>query len=778
MLKAPRRARIAAAATASSLFVARRHIHRHHSPDRNYSQQIQDRQNTFQWSSRHVFRPHQHFSYDPSSWSRKLEEKVKQQLKLSLVERVRLAAEHEAERTANKAAIQHAPAGALQSSPSTAVPDSGEEDLPSYFFSADDVSLPPARGAPSEDIGAPVNAWDEVPLQELIEEVQRLQHLLHRRRYAGNASLARRRHQTEEFRTVLCHLLDRLSEAVLGTSVTVDACAYGWFALLQSVEPLAEALAARMAENVGHEAAPQAAVHNIFAALHAGLLLPMETGGVAHTAAAAGSLSLEALIEVFSIATCPFVRNCTEVFSKVALSPAAVADYANWVGAAAQERARDEAGEAGEGGGALREWVDPQHLQAWAVATRLLHRRSGDSSSPAAASTVAHLLPPLILHVGHAALYVTRTLENVTGATLRGRVRESLQRGLKEKNATAEDEREGEDGVLSPKAVVLDVTASPRGVQVAPTACDDVCGVLSAATAVLLVAAQTNSQREGAEEARVLRLVTTCLRMMAHAPNYDVEGTAVVPWACALLQTGVLLPLPARIGQRDGRRMPEGTEDGVRLSLRLVLLLSRLSFTDVVERASLGRLVLLLTQWPEPEGCTATERAEWRRLRGVVMRHVLERVSCEDLAEAAAGLEGAPSWVEAIALGEYDGAVPTQLWRAACEHWLPTVPVSHTPLCTPSIAEALLLLCERLRVRDDAGRSVGSTNLRSLQTAGLVARCVAVMRGEPQLAEALLRSADAWEAAGEGLSEHLQGLLVAMQAVVRRECAQTKVMNF
>lgn len=47
------------------------------SPDRNENERIQDRQNAFQWGQKHIFRPHQHFTYDPSSWSRELEESVK-----------------------------------------------------------------------------------------------------------------------------------------------------------------------------------------------------------------------------------------------------------------------------------------------------------------------------------------------------------------------------------------------------------------------------------------------------------------------------------------------------------------------------------------------------------------------------------------------------------------------------------------------------------------------------------------------------------------------------
>lgn len=47
------------------------------SPDRNRAEQIRDRQNTFRWNKHHIFRPHQHFTYDPASWSREWREKDK-----------------------------------------------------------------------------------------------------------------------------------------------------------------------------------------------------------------------------------------------------------------------------------------------------------------------------------------------------------------------------------------------------------------------------------------------------------------------------------------------------------------------------------------------------------------------------------------------------------------------------------------------------------------------------------------------------------------------------
>ncbi|PWU89377.1 hypothetical protein C4B63_60g147 [Trypanosoma cruzi] len=69
------------------------------SPDRTRDEEIQDRQNAFVWSEKHIYRPHQHFTFDPCSWSRPLEEKVKAKRQLSLVDRLRVLEEREREAT-------------------------------------------------------------------------------------------------------------------------------------------------------------------------------------------------------------------------------------------------------------------------------------------------------------------------------------------------------------------------------------------------------------------------------------------------------------------------------------------------------------------------------------------------------------------------------------------------------------------------------------------------------------------------------------------------------
>ncbi|KPI89339.1 hypothetical protein ABL78_1568 [Leptomonas seymouri] len=778
------------------LWAPRRFINRHHSPDRTFSQEIQDRQNAFQWSSRHIFRPHQHFSYDPSNWSRRLEEKTKRQHRLSLVERVKLTQEHEAERSANTAAMQQAPEGASQQATDSFI-TKGEADVPAYFFSLEDTTTP-STCRPSEDVARPHSAWKTVPLQELVEELQRLQHLLFSCRYAGNVSLARRARHDEDFRIILLQLFERLRGAVLEETVTIDACAFGWMALLRHVEPLVETIAGAARPAVD----AQDAVQRVFDALQQGLLRSMEKGAAVHRGAAAGELPLEALIELLSIAASPFVLRCGDVFQGEVVSLATLAEYADWVSAAAHQRARDVDADEADGAAALREWVAPVHLEAWTTAIKHLHRRG---------LPVKHLLLGLNSQVRHAVLCVTRTLKGVTDVTVREQVKESL-RGSVQSSAPSASQHGGEDAesmparVRQPKAVVLDATSPPRGVQAAPTECDDVSLVLSAAMAVLQLVSQCDSDTAAIDEESTRRLVTECLQMTAQAPNYDLGGGVVVQWACTLLQTGALMrasvEATAKADSKDLRQghhiFQWGAEDGMRLSLRFLLLLSRLSFHDVVDRPALGRLVLLLSQWPEPACAAAAEGAEWRRLRGLVMKAALDRLTCEDLAAAAAKVDGVSTWVETLAFGEYGGVVPLELWRAACQQWLPlhrgpvasSLPrslcpppapssFSGPPVCPPGVAHALLLLCARYIIREEAGRTAATANIHSLHTATRVAESIEILlQDRLGTATTLLQSADSWDAVRGVLPATLHSLVSAMQAVVRRETAQAKVMSF
>lgn len=67
----------------STIISFHRCLHSSKSPDRTRDEIIQDRQNSFSWYQKHIYRPHQHFTYDPCSWSREAEERCKTPLPFS-----------------------------------------------------------------------------------------------------------------------------------------------------------------------------------------------------------------------------------------------------------------------------------------------------------------------------------------------------------------------------------------------------------------------------------------------------------------------------------------------------------------------------------------------------------------------------------------------------------------------------------------------------------------------------------------------------------------------
>ncbi|KAK7198287.1 hypothetical protein NESM_000786200 [Novymonas esmeraldas] len=758
------------AVSSQTLSVAARRIHRRHSPDRTHSEQVQDRQNAFHWAAHHIFRPHQHFTYDPTSWSRPLEEKAKKARTLSLVERVRAAAEREEESTGNAAALLHR----HRSTPDAAHDGTTapEPDTPDYFYAAAELSSPsrtaPAAAAATEAAPPPPpSEWSAVTLQELVQEVQRLQQLLLSPRYAGNTSLQRRAHQHRELRATLLQLYIRLRDAQLGVTVTPDACAFGWFLLMRSLEPLIEAL--------GGDAAAEA-VRDVFAALRAGVLLPMAEGGQLYTAAASRELSLVALIELLSIATAPFVWRCAAHFAdeRGAVSDPTLLRYAELVSVAARERARDTADDDSEQGGACaQEWLDPLHVEAWATAVRRLHTRG---------VPVLAAVPGLELHVEHAAVYVAQLLETATAVPPSGHVTASLaRRGRCSETPAAALSPQQRDA--APKPVCLDLTAAPHGVQRPPTECGDVAHIIVAATAVLHLEGRAAGAAPRSEES-ARRSVVACLRLLTHAPNFDLSADGVVAWASAVLHAGHLLDLDGDGGGGGG---------GSRPALRFAVLLSRISYGAVVDRVALGEMVLRLCRVPEPAHADTRETREWRRLRGVVMHGALRVLRVPDLEAAAVrlGSQDPAAWLETLAYGEFGGAVPMELWREAAVRLFPEVryhigsrdgalapaaaPAAPRP-CSTEAAQALCVLCSRYVAQGTKGAP--PTNLLCLFTARCVGECLAVMFESPGLVQSLLRSADAWDGLCASLPERVRLVATCMQEVVRRETPSAKVLSY
>ncbi|KAG5482290.1 hypothetical protein LSCM4_05543 [Leishmania orientalis] len=768
-----------------ALCCGQRCIHRHHSPDRSYSEEIQDRQNAFQWSAHHLFRPHQHFTYDPTSWSRALERKSKKTRTLSLVERIKLSQDHMAESAGNVTALEKGKEGHTWEAYEPAAL-ALEMDVPDRSFASADASTSLHAAAVSVNPSPLSKGVSAVSLQELVEEVQRLQSLLHCPRYSGNASLRRRARQEADLRATLLHLYQRLRDARLDETVTPDAAAYSWFLLTRNLEPLLEVVTSTRQQegrNASSEGGDEiVAIRDVSIALSTTVLRPMVDGGRLFNAATSGELSLEALIELLSIATTPFVRRCAESFPEDGVvASKTLLHYAECISTAARQRAHEVAADCdGAAHAALQEWLDPTHLAAWAISLKRLQVPEAPFFSAVAG---------LELQVEHAAEYVTQLLEAVTGVTPRGHVTASLSRLRPGPQGSTSLAQRGN----APKPVGLDATAAPHGVQTPPTESGDTGNILVAATATLHLAHRAAGIGMPREES-VRRIVDVCLRMLAHTPNYDICPDEAVAWACEVLDGGYLtqtsgLYHPARSGS-------QATGESGTAGLRFLLLLSRLSYDSVAQRAALGRLVVCLCRWPEPVHTTGKEASEWRRLRGVVMRGALHVLQVPDLEAGAAprGSEEAASYLEALAFGEYGGVIPMALWRDAALSLFPrlrchvedSAAAAFPPLlrehssairCRPEDAQALCFLCSRYVAREKTGAST-PTNLYSIFTVRCVAACLAVLLNDPALPEALLRSADAWDGLSSSLPEPVQVVATCMQEVVRRQVAPSKVLSF
>ncbi|AIN96889.1 hypothetical protein LPMP_160130 [Leishmania panamensis] len=756
------------------------YIHRHHSADRSYSQEIQDRQNAFRWSAHHVFRPHQHFTYDPTSWSRVLGEKVKRPRTLSLLERVKMTAEHVAERAGNAAALDEVIQGRkLEAQPLEE--SASAMGVPGFLFAATGTLTSSHAAADSASSSAVSNEWSAVSLQELVGEVQRLQCLLQSPRYAGNASLRQRARLDADFCATLLQLYERLRDAQLDTTVTPDACAFGWFLLTHNLEPLLRTVASarqqKLTSDLSEGSDEAAAVRDVFVSLRAVVLQPMVEGRRFFTAATSGELSLEALIELLSIATAPFVRRCAERFSEDGvLASKTFLHYVACISAAARQRAHSVTADPDAvEDSAVQEWLDPPHLAAWATSLRRLQAHE---------VPILSTLSDLELQVEHAAEYVTQLLKTITDLTPGGRVTASLSRP----RPTPQESSSQVQRNVPPKPICLDATAAPHGVQIPPTESGDAGYILVAATAALHLAhtaAATNMVRK--ESAR--RIVYASLRMLTHTPNYDLCPDEVIAWACEVLDAEHLMRVD------DLRRTVPGDGGSGKAGLRFLLLLSRLSYGSVVHRTALGRMALRLCRWPEPAYACGEEILEWRRLRGVVMRGVLCVLQVPDLEAAAAqlGSEETVTWLETLAFGEYNGVIPMALWRDAALSLFPQLRYhlegstaapfpspresSSASCCRPREAKALCSLCSRYVAREETG-ILAPTNLHSIFTARCIAECLAAVLSNPTLPDTLLRSADAWDGLCASLPESVKMVATCMREVVRREVSPSKVLSF
>lgn len=471
-------------------WMGRRGLRPQYSPDRTHDERIQDVQNAFSWSAKHIFRPHQHFTYDPSSWSRPLEESVKKQRKLVLLERLRFVEEREAERVANRKAINEAERisiGATHHSAQTqqtvvATPSartsvavdvrepltsavaaaSPPEDVPDYFFSLEDSAPPLASAGPQEEPKAATpltrcidesddtitstnnnTTIESISLQELLDAVRELRQLLKSPRFANNASLRVRERQRKELELVLRHLFARVQHAVVGTTLTLDAFLFSWYVLIDNAEFLLTALGhspASAAEVKDITVVTEEVVTSVWQALEQTLLPLLDENGV--LAETEGQLpSLEALIEALFVLTHPFTSRAalladsdrrTQPTQRQIEGVAKAVQHAliaRMTSADSEMDGTTTTTSSSEEEAQLKEWMDTAHLSALLLALERSLKRVGgnDSGTSALYEVVAEALPRLASSVK---LNAKGVLQALRGATAERTARHQLRASL------------------------------------------------------------------------------------------------------------------------------------------------------------------------------------------------------------------------------------------------------------------------------------------------------------------------------------------------------------
>lgn len=695
--------------------MSRHSVSRKFSPDRTYNEEVEDSQNSFRWAARHTFRPHQHYTYDPSSWSRKLDEITKKAKRLTFVERLEALRQRDAERGKSCATRTEE-----ETVDDTFTTTEASDDTPDYFYTAEET----------ESCKVDKNSHTCVPLQEMLDEMQRLRRILKMSRFTGNASLTLRERQTRQYEELLVAVLMRLDQAIVSEHLTQDAVVYTFFLLMERVADTLQALThIPLQRDSPSPLCEAAAIQWFFNTLDRMLLLPLCRGEFA-----VDELGLEALTEVMYLVAHPFTRQCTLSLVDEQRS-STLQEICVRVAGHVQAALLGRLADASEHTPRQAERVLPLHLCALAAGLRWI---SDITDVTSAALCCANALRWDLQ-------YLLGLLRGVTAPTARHAVRATL--------LASSFPRGSPSG--APKPVSLDATNAPSGLQVPLTEADDVYYCLRACTDLLHVGIRVPSHRT------LDTLIDDLMAVMSHSPNYDLNATLVVQFSLKLIECGVVQYWSEMAASDDRKR-----------SLQWVLLLSRLTLVSVGESEVLAQLLLSLCAIPLPAYTDARTLNEWRRLRGLTMQRLLERLRVEDLVRATtSGL----TWEECLAHQNFEGLVPMRLWYDACAHRLTGSEVAD--VVSAGTAAALIQLRGRLCVEKRASRRVPVDGL----SWGYVASCVEVLSAGRVLKTALLQDVKEWDEAStyiRGSDEALQ-LLADCKEHCRERCdSMSKVVAF
>nr|CCC90690.1 conserved hypothetical protein [Trypanosoma congolense IL3000] len=714
------------------------------SPDRTRNEEIQDRQNAFVWSEKHIFRPHQHFTRDPCSWSRPLEESMKKRRKLSLVERIRTLEQREMEG-------ENATNFGSSSPTDLNGARGGTPDEHSCEFGAvDSRTLDDfvARGdyfytTPDEEPEA------SPPLQELLDKLQSLHTLLSSPRYE-DVSLKKLEHLQQSRSQIVLQVFNRMCAAVVGETISFDALLFSWCLLLQGSDVLLKALLENQTQqDLG------CALSVVHKAL--GIVLreikecaPIADGGV--------PLTLEGWIEALDIATHPLTRRSEMAhrgvmdFSQCVPTKQDVTDDATVMCLLTRvmhltvKRMVEGASISEES-----EPLDPHHL--YLLLRCMKYRISKEAREDPYLQRVAFLTQK-------AAEWVLATLESAVAPSSRYLLKHALL-GKELQLTRNSDSPLNDSGVTKVKPVVLDVCAPPAGVKKPPTAADD--ALLLTRSCALLVDVTISASPK--TQLKLVGAVDAVLRMLSYTPNYDIGVADTLDLICAVMESRCLM-----------------SSDGVEArQVRMLLLLSRIRLSLCGERHSLNRLCSCMCAFSPPSPISQDLLREWKRLRGLVMHNLLHCLRAEEVHEFYTKELRAPrSWVEDLAFGMYNGRVPLPLWLDACRFFL-----NAEDMVTIDCAQALVAL--RGRCNDisstctSSGQhdSYGGTPPLDRDSTRLLAKLLQIATSGRISAEELMSSPNAWNSAMEAVGDTFVACEMNVEALraARRSVAERQISN-
>ncbi|CCW64965.1 unnamed protein product [Phytomonas sp. EM1] len=702
--------------------MSRRYVRHPLSADRSYNETITDIQNTFVWEKKHVFRPHQHFTYDPASWSRPLVEKAKHERTLSLLERLKALEERAAEARSREGTTQVVP-----DSISIVTTDlNGREE--GSDMAAGGMPGEAAEPGPSlSSSSASQRPLTSTPLQELLDEALQLSKALHMPRTARKMGLRQQEKLHAQHHLVLIQLFHRIQHAVIDETITLNALIYTWFVLIHEVSELIPALSQPTIDGEGLEEwvvrSEEDAIRTVFDSLTRTLLTHVVCADTIAARWEQEHPSLEEVIELMSILLHPFTKKGLRTWhATTSLGPleesllwgydllqSALLRRITTVETTSEE-SRDEgdpvatcASTSTAGVSTTMEWLDSLHLQVLLdAAGRICTLTSVEAD-----------LPRYYIMVKSQAQHLLKLHQCVIPGANRWRHWRHTLTDLdkvpskEEKRTVFADDQYGDPEattLTNPKAVVLDPTTPPRGVQHPLTQADDVHYCTKAFMRLLELSlsygVRPSAVHSGPNHDGALRSTTDAmLHLLSYAPNYDLDPTLVASLSWHLIgldEAGFSL----WVGETER-------------PLRWMLLLSRMDFSSSKDRVVLGKLALRLCHVGVPPMPSKRQELDWLRLRGVAMGHLLSVLRPADLDAAGRASGDGGAWEEHLAFYEFDGLIPIELWRAACaarfpdaSPWVLAVSAVQTgcdPLqggavegCPPAVALALLVLRGRL----------------------------------------------------------------------------------